>query len=163
MLKHKIYVKRQRQGLGQAGITSLCRRAVKATLQEEGIELPIEINIQVVDDKSIQEVNREQRGKDSPTDILSFPAADYIPGAFVPNQSDIDPESGCLYLGDIVLSCESAERQAEEYGHDIARETAYLVVHATLHLIGYDHMEADEQANMREREEQILMILGLVR
>ena len=164
MVKHKVYVKRQRQGLGERGITSLCRRAIKATLQEEGIEIPVEINVLVSDDKGIQEINCEHRGKDKPTDVLSFPNGNYIPGAFTANETDIDPETGCLHLGDIVLSSERATNQAEEYGHDTSREIAYLMVHSTLHLLGYDHETSTEaQEQMRDREEHILGTLGLTR
>ncbi|MCL2843644.1 MAG: rRNA maturation RNase YbeY [Oscillospiraceae bacterium] len=163
MIKHKIYVKRQRQGLGEQGITSLCRRAIKATLQEEGVETPVEISVLVSDNKGIQEINNEHRGKDVPTDVLSFPTAVYKPGAFVPNEADIDPKNGCLHLGNIVLSSEKAQEQAAEYGHDITRELAFLMVHATLHLLGYDHESPEDQGRMRTKEEQVLSILGLVR
>ena len=163
MVKHKVYVKRQRQGLGEQGITSLCRRAIKATLQEEGVNVPVQISVLVSDDKGIQEINKEHRGKDVPTDVLSFPTAVYIPGAFQVNLADIDPETGCLHLGDIVISSERAAAQAEEYGHDTTREIAYLIVHATLHLLGYDHEKEEDQKPMRQREEEVLGTLGLLR
>jgi len=164
MVKHKVYVKRQRQGLGERGITSLCRRAIKATLQEEGIEIPVEISVLVSDDKGIQEINCAQRGKDKPTDVLSFPSGTYIPGGFVADETDIDLETGCLHLGDVVLSSERAASQAEEYGHDTSREIAYLMVHSTLHLLGYDHeTSTEDQEQMRGREEHILGTLGLTR
>jgi len=163
MMKHKVYVKRQRQGLGERGITSLCRRAIKATLQEEGIMVPVQISVLVSDNKGIQEMNREHRDKDEPTDVLSFPNTVYVPGEFRANEADIDPETGCLHLGDIVISSERASEQAAEYGHDIIRETAYLVVHATLHMLGYDHEDAKEKEQMRRQEEQILDALGLKR
>lgn len=163
MLKHKVYVKRQRQGIGEPGITSLCRRAVKATLVEEKIEIPIEISILLTDDKGIQAINAEHRQKDAPTDVLSFPVSQYTPGAFSPNAEDMNLETGCLHLGDIVLSSDRAKRQAEEYGHSIARELAYLIVHGTLHLLGYDHMEETQKAAMRQKEESILESLGIFR
>jgi len=163
MVKHKVYVKRQRQGLGERGITSLCRRCIKATLQEEGIEPAVQISVLVSDDKGIREINKEFRDKDVPTDVLSFPAFVYTPGKFEPNMADLDPETGCLYLGDIVISSERAVAQAEEYGHETTRELAYLMVHATLHLLGYDHEEPEEQQEMRRREEHILAELGLSR
>jgi len=163
MIKHKVYVKRQRQGLGERGITSLCRRAIKATLQEEGIGIPVEISVLVSDDKGIREINRAHREKDEATDILSFPTGTYTPGGFQANEADINPESGCLHLGDIVLSSERAASQAEEYGHDTTREIAYLMAHATLHLLGYDHEAPEAQEQMREREEHVLGTLGLTR
>ena len=163
MIKHKVYVKRQRQGLGERGITSLCRRTIKATLQEEGVAIPVEISVFVSDDKNIQETNREHRGKNTPTDVLSFPSGHYIPGDFQADETDINPETGCLHLGDIIISSERASAQAEEYGHDTSREIAYLMVHSTLHLLGYDHQTPEGQASMREKEERILGILGLTR
>ena len=163
MTRHKVYVKRQRQGLGEAGVTSLCRRAIKATLLEEGVMTPVEVGVMISDDRNIREVNREHRGKDEPTDVLSFPTGTYIPGNFQANEADIDPETGTLHLGDIILSSERAVAQAEEYGHDTTRETAYLMVHATLHLLGYTHDKPEDQAKMREREECVLGMLGLSR
>jgi len=163
MIKHKVYVKRQRQGLGERGITSLCRRAIKATLQEEGVETPVEISVLVSDDRGIREINKEHRDKDMATDILSFPTGNYVPGDFQAKEADLDLETGCLHLGDIVISSERAAAQAEEYGHDTTREIAYLMVHATLHLLGYDHETPAGQAQMRQREEHILGTLGLTR
>jgi len=163
MVKHKIYVKRQRQGLGEHGITALCRRAIKATLQEEGVEIQTEISVLISDNKGIAEINREHREKDMPTDVLSFPNADYIPGAFQVNEADIHPETGYLHMGDIIISSEKACEQAAEYGHETTREIAYLMVHATLHLLGYDHENEDDQKRMRAREEKVLGLLGLIR
>jgi len=164
MLKHKIYVKRQRQGLGDRGITSTSRRAIKATLQEENIDVPVQISVLVSNDRGIRVINREHRGKDTPTDVLSFPTGDYIPGKFVAEEADIDPGTGCLHLGDIIVSDERITAQAEEYGHDSTREAAYLMVHATLHLLGYDHENEAEKLEMRAREEHILVTtLGLTR
>ena len=163
MVKHKVYVKRQRQGLGERGITSLCRRAIKATLQEERVEPTAQISVLVSDDKGIREINLTHRGQDIPTDVLSFPAAVYIPGKFEAKQADIDPETGCLHLGDIVISSERATEQAREYGHETTREIAFLMVHATLHLLGYDHEKPEDQKLMRQREEHILGTLGLTR
>jgi len=163
MVKHKVYVKRQRQGLGERGITSLCRRSIKATLQEENILTPVQISVLISDDKGIREINLEHRGKDETTDVLSFPTAVYTPGNFQANEADIDPETGCLHLGDIVISSERAAEQAEEYGHETSREIAYLMAHSTLHLLGYDHEKPEDQKEMRRREEHILATLGLTR
>ena len=87
--------------------------------------------------------------------MLSFPlGADGI--------YDINPENGCLMLGDVVISVEQAVKQAEEFGHTTEREIAYLTVHSVLHLLGYDHVdEADEKKIMRKREEEALKLLGL--
>ena len=163
MVKHKVYVKRQRQGLGERSITSLCRRAIKATLQEEGIMTPVEISVLVSDNKGIREINKEHRNIDAVTDVLSFPTQVYIPGNFQAKEEDLNPDTGTLHLGDIVLSCEQAEDQAKEYGHEASREIAYLMVHSTLHLLGYDHENPEDQSRMRGREEHVLGTLGLSR
>ena len=128
MVKHKIYVKRQRQGLGEKNITALCRRVIKAALFEEKVEVPCEISVVITDDKGIQEINLAQRNVDKPTDVLSFPMHDYKPGNFEVNAEDIDPDTGHLHLGDIVISAQRVEAQAEEYGHSVGRESAYLIV-----------------------------------
>jgi len=164
VVKHKIYVKRQRQGLGEKNITALCRRVIKAALFEEKVEVPCEISVVITDDKGIQEINLAQRNVDKPTDVLSFPMHDYKPGNFEVNAEDIDPDTGHLHLGDIVISAQRVEAQAEEYGHSVGRESAYLIVHGVLHLLGYDHVEDEEaKAVMRQKEEEILGKLGLLR
>ena len=163
MLKQKIYVKRQKQTFGGPGITSLCRRAVKATLQAENIEDPVEIDILISDDKGIAEINMQYRNKPEPTDVLSFPTGDYIPGNFQGKVEDFNHETGCIHLGDIILSNERAVKQAVTYGHETSREIAYLIVHATLHLLGYDHMNEADKEIMRQREEVILQQIGLLR
>lgn len=162
MVKHKVYVKRQRQGLGERNLTSLCRRAVKATLQHEGISSPCEVSILATDDKSIHDINKEFRNVDKPTDVLSFPTFVFTPGAFAVTD-DMFEEGGCVHLGDIVISVDRASEQANEYGHDVIREIAYLTVHATLHLLGYDHEKDEDRREMRKREESILNELGLRR
>jgi len=163
MTKHKVYVKRQRQGLGERNITSICRRAVKATLLLEEITIPCQISVLLTDDEGIQEINLAHRQIGTPTDVLSFPTGDYVPGHFQPNEADMDPETGYLHLGDIVISSDRVDAQAREYGHETTRELSYLMVHATLHLLGYDHEEKDDYKLMRSREELILGSLGLMR
>ena len=162
MMKHKVYVKRQRQGLGDKTVMSQCRRVIKATLQEEGVEVPCEVSVLVTDDSGIQEINAEYRQMDKPTDVLSFPNFVFEPGAFHVSPEQLDPD-GFLHLGDIAISAERAAAQAAEYGHHVGREVAYLITHATLHLLGYDHETEADKAPMRAREEYILDSLGLNR
>lgn len=162
MVKHKVYVKRQRQGLGERNLTSLCRRAVKATLYFEGIETSCEISVLATDDKGIQEINKEHRAQDMPTDVLSFPNYEFMPGRFEVSEDMIE-EGEYVHLGDIVLSVDRASEQANEYGHNTMRELAYLTVHATLHLLGYDHQTDGDKHEMRRREESVLNELGLRR
>ena len=110
-----------------------------------------------VDNNRIHELNREYRGKDSATDVLSFPLGEN-------GEYDIDEDNGCKLLGDIVISMERAMEQAELYGHSLQREVAYLTVHSMLHLLGYDHEAGGlEAVRMREKEEAVLIQLGLPR
>lgn len=162
MVKHKVYVKRQRQGLGERNLTSLCRRAVKATLYYEGIETPCEVSVLATDDKGIQEINKEHRALDRPTDVLSFPTYEFKPGKFEVSENMIE-EGEYVHLGDIVISVDRASEQANEYGHNPMRELAYLTVHATLHLLGYEHEIDEDKHEMRRKEESVLNELGLRR
>ena len=105
----------------------------------------------------IRELNREHRGKDIETDVLSFPMGEN--GVY-----DIDPDTGAQVLGDIVISVEKAVSQAELYGHTLQREIGFLTVHSMLHLLGYDHEAGGlAAALMREKEEEVLDSLGLTR
>lgn len=146
------------------GWDKLLRTVVRTALAAEGVTVPCEADILLTDDVGIQEINLEQRELDAPTDVLSFPAFEFKAGAFSPGDGEVDPETGLMPLGDIVISVERAKRQAEEYGHSPEREMAYLTVHAVLHLLGYDHLDnGPQQRKMRRREEAILAALDLSR
>src|SRR5690606_21198778 len=113
-------------------------------------------------DEEIRVLNRDYRGKDAPTDVLSFPLWEPEEVADIRAHPERYPERPLL-VGDVVISVETAARQAEEYGHGLERELAYLCVHGMLHLLGYDHEDEAARAAMRAREEAILTELGLVR
>ncbi len=163
MRGHRIYIVRQRYRLGQTLAVHI-RRCAKAALSEEGITDPCQINILITDDEGIREYNRKFRNIDSATDVLSFPAQELEPGKFDPSLLEKDPETDTLLLGDMVISYERAERQAEEYGHSVARELAYLTVHSVLHLLGYDHMDEEtDKPLMRSKEEKILSSINMTR
>ena len=162
MVRHYIPITSDVPGLTDRQKT-LIRRCIRTALSAEGLEEPCEVDVLVTDDAGIHQVNLEQRGIDRPTDVLSFPALELSPGQ-LPTQADRDPGSGLIPLGDMLLSLERVKAQAEEYGHSQARELCYLVVHSTLHLLGYDHLdEGAEKARMRGREEAILETLGISR
>lgn len=117
-----------------------------------------EVSITFVNDQDIQELNKAYRNIDSATDVLSFAFDEG--GAEEPSFT----ETGNLHLlGEIIISLDRAEIQAQEYGHSLDREIGYLVVHGLLHLLGFDHMQEEEGLKMREHEEQILTALGLSR
>ena len=114
------------------------------------------INIVLTNPKNIRQINKEQRGIDKETDVLSFPMFEKAEISKIKdNQLDI--------FGDIVISIERVRNQAEEYGHSFERELAYMVVHGFYHLMGYDHMEEQDKVKMREREENILNKLEIRR
>ena len=143
---------------------ALIRRAVRTALEAEGVAVPCEVDVLVTDDDGIRAINREMRGVDAPTDVLSCPAFSYVPGCPPADTSDADPMTGLTPLGDMAVSMERVTAQAEEYGHSKSRELAYLVVHSVLHLLGYDHLDEGEQKKqMRAREEAIMARLGLGR
>lgn len=118
-----------------------------------------EIGVTVVDDSEILELNREYREKDSVTDVLSFPQFD---GHEELLEDLLDDEAETL-IGDVVICFEQAERQAKEYGTGLTREMLYLFVHSVMHLFGYDHMDEEEKAVMRTREEEVLSAIGVKR
>ena len=127
------------------------------------MDFPCEVDVLLTDDAGIHAINRDMRQVDRPTDVLSFPEFDLTPGE-LPSPEDADPGTGLVPLGDMVISMEHVAAQAKEYGHSKRRELSYLVVHSTLHLLGYDHLDAGPQkARVREREEAILAELGIGR
>ncbi|MBQ9132150.1 MAG: rRNA maturation RNase YbeY [Clostridia bacterium] len=129
----------------------LVRRAIEETLDYEQYSNPCEVSVTFTDNEGIHKLNRQYRGVDRPTDVLSFPLFDYDG---VSEEPPVDELMGML--GDIVLSLEQAQKQAEEYGHSFEREVAFLCVHSMLHLLGYDHLdEGPQKAQMRAREEAI--------
>lgn len=141
---------------------------VGEALRYEACPYEIELNILLTDNAAIQEINREQRKIDAPTDVLSFPMIEYeTPSdfSFVEDcvEDCFNPETGELLLGDIVISTEKVLEQAESYGHSVKRELAFLVAHSMLHLFGYDHMEEQERLVMEEKQREILHNLGIER
>ena len=135
------------------------KEAVKAALgaAERDAGVAACVNLLFTDDEGICALNREFRGIDSATDVLSFPA--YELGELLEDSLDeIDAEyiDGRLFLGDIAVSLERAVRQAEEYGHGLVRETAFLALHGTLHLLGYDHMTEQDERQMTGKQRELL-------
>jgi probable rRNA maturation factor len=145
---------------------ALLRKAIKTALRLEGVTLPCEVDVLLTGDVGIRQINRTQRDVDRATDVLSFPEFDFKPGQPPTPETagDLPDFTGLLPLGDMVISMERAAAQAKEYGHSGRRELAYLAVHSTLHLLGYDHLdEGPMKTQMRVREEAIMAELGLKR
>ena len=162
--EHRIELRRSRTGLGCPRAKRTICSAVQAALGAEGVTKPALISVLLTDDETIRTLNAQFREIDRATDVLSFPMNELEPGAFCAADCERDEETGVLLLGDMVLSLERAAVQAEEYGHTLEREIAYLTVHSVLHLLGYDHMdEGPQKAQMRAKEEAILGALGIAR
>ena len=151
---------------------ALAADVINASLDEIGCPYEVQVSLTITDSSGIQEMNKEFRDIDAPTDVLSFPMLDYEqPGDFSfleedeeGDQTDLfDPESGELVLGDIVINSDRVFSQANEFGHSIKREYAFLIAHSMLHLMGYDHMSPEEAAEMEALQEKILSGLGITR
>ena len=146
-------------------IRTVCERAFSS----EGAPVDAScVNVFITDSEGIRELNASYRGIDSPTDVLSFPGLDFDEPSDFDISDDrkadcMDPESGELVLGDIVLNADRIFSQAEEYGHSVKREMAFLLAHSCLHLCGYDHMTEEEEKVMFSKQEAVLESLGITR
>jgi probable rRNA maturation factor len=127
------------------------------------VDIPCEVSVLITNDDGIQKINREFRGIDNPTDVLSFPMQDFSsPGWSFVDAEMIEHLTGHLPLGDIILSAQRVETQARENAQSREQETAYLTIHAVLHLLGYDHIdEAEGKKQMRMREKAVLKEVGV--
>ena len=168
MIKPEIYVSREKSGMGHNNAAALIKKAAAMALDAEGVDRPCLISVMLTDNEGIRETNRDFRGIDAATDVLSFPMVNYeTPGDFSFLEEDsedcFDPDSGELLLGDIVISADKVAAQAEEYGHSRRREYAFLIAHSMLHLMGYDHMTPEDAAEMERLQEEILQQLGISR
>lgn len=143
--------------LQRLSIDTIVRKCIQKTLDAEGVSCPCEINVLITNDSGIQAINLASRNLDKPTDVLSFPMFNFVPGELPEDwQEFLDPETGLCPLGDMAISLERAATQAMEFGHSLRREIGYLTIHSMLHLLGYDHLdEGPQKAQMRSREELI--------
>ena len=139
-------------------IMEAVEKACLETLKYEEFDEDCEISLSFVTNEEIHQINRQFRNVDAPTDVLSFPQLTFEEG----EEADVN-ENGEIVLGDIIISVERAKEQAEEYGHALKMEIAFLTVHSMLHLLGYDHMEKDEEEDMFRRQKEILEIAGIPR
>ena len=126
----------------------MLEQAARATLILKYTSTDASLTVVLSNDSHLQELNREYRGIDTPTDVLSFPAF------------ETDPETGSTYLGDVIISVPRAEAQAAEAGHSVVAELKLLVVHGVLHLLGYDHLKEDEKSRMWAAQTEILEQIG---
>lgn len=155
MINVNIYNKQRKMAVSE-DLRSLVKSCCAAALECENFNEDASVDVTFVSNKRIREYNRDFRQVDRATDVLSFPLGDG-------GEYDVDPDSGELLLGDIVISLEKAAEQAIEYGHSYEREVGFLTVHSMLHLLGYDHIEEPDGDIMRAHEKIILQKIGLTR
>lgn len=149
-------------------VEAVARQVAERVLESEGCPYEACVNLLLTDNSGIREFNREYRGIDAETDVLSFPNLDGEGEDFfeIPKDREadyFDPDTGELVLGDIILSVDRVREQAECYGHGTKRELAFLVAHSMFHLCGYDHMEESQAKVMEEKQEAVLSQLGITR
>ena len=151
------FVNSQRKMPVSNQLKALIRRVCEAVLDEQRLDFGAEVCVTFVSDKRIREINRETRAIDRATDVLSFPLGEG-------GEYDSDPATGLKMLGDVVISLEHAAAQAEEYGHSYEREVGFLTAHSMLHLLGYDHVNNEDEAKvMRFHEKRVMDAVNLKR
>lgn len=136
---------------------------VDSCLRAEHFPYEAEVSVTLTDGDQIRALNRDYRGMDRETDVLSFPMFEYEQVGVISKQAafeNLNPQTGDVLLGDVVLNVSRIKSQAKEYGHTQRRELAFLVAHSMLHLLGYDHMEESERCLMEERQDSILDAVG---
>ena len=157
----KLSLTRAKRGLGHENARKLILRAAKCALKCEGVDCPCALSALLTDNEGIREINREYRGVDAATDVLSFPLNELSPGKFEAEDCERDLDTGFILLGDMAFSLERCAAQGEEFGHGFEHELMYLTVHSVLHLLGYDHVDEGEmKRGMRAREKRSLSELG---
>ncbi len=144
-------------------INIIINKTINLCMKAEKLDKDYEVSVIIVDDEEIRGINKEHRCIDKPTDVLSFPMVEFVNGELISDEGDYDMDLNELILGDIIISAETAKRQAIEYGHSFEREMAFLTAHSCFHLLGYDHMVEAEEKVMVEKQEAILKEVGLTR
>lgn len=160
----KVYVENEQEVIKlQDEHIELLKETLMQCLKSEGIDRGCEATILLTDDDNIRQMNNEHRNIDKATDVLSFPMADIEEGQILSDEGDVNMDEGLLLLGDIVISVQTAYKQAGDYGHSLERELAFLAAHGAFHLLGYDHMTKKEEAIMISKQETVLEKMGLKR
>lgn len=160
----KVYIENEQAVIKwQERLAVLLKDILIQCLKDESIDRGCEVNILLTDDESIRQINKEHRNIDKATDVLSFPMADMKNGEILSDEGDVDMDEGLLLIGDIVISVQTAHKQAIDYGHSFERELAFLTAHGAFHLLGYDHMTKKEETIMISKQEAVLEKMGLKR
>ena len=165
-----LYLENETDFAPEFELQEVAKAVAEHILDAEGCPFDCEVSLNITDNEGIRAVNKEFRDTDAPTDVLSFPALDYKkPADFgdllknTETSADFNPDTGNLVLGDIMISWERVLSQAEEFGHSVKREFAFLTAHSMLHLLGYDHMSLEEAAVMEAKQRTYLDEIGITR
>ena len=167
-MKIEMYLENETETVFDFPMEETAYAVIEKVLEVERCPYDVEVNVLITDNAGIREYNRQMREIDAPTDVLSFPNLDYDePSVFFidpANEADYcNPENGNIVFGDIILNADRVFSQAEEYGHSVKREYAFLIAHSMYHLCGYDHMTEEESAVMENKQESILGLLQITR
>lgn len=162
------YVENETEAVFPFAVEEIVKMVAEAVLDRENCPYEVTLNVLLTDNQGIHAFNKEYRGIDRETDVLSFPNLEFEEPSVFEIDEDMeadyfDPDTGELILGDIIISVDKVNEQAKSYGHSAKREFAFLVAHSMLHLCGYDHMEEQEAKVMEEKQEKILTELGITR
>jgi len=162
------YVENETEVAFPFSVEEVVEKVCMAVLDAEKCPYEVQVNVVITDNAGIREMNRQAREIDRETDVLSFPNVDFAEESVFEIDEDaeadyFDPDTGELMLGDIMISADKVFEQAEEYGHSLRREFAFLVAHSMFHLCGYDHMEEEEAKVMEKKQEAVLQELGITR
>uniref|UniRef100_UPI00405743F1 rRNA maturation RNase YbeY n=1 Tax=Acetatifactor sp. TaxID=1872090 RepID=UPI00405743F1 len=162
------YVENETEIIFPFAVEETVKEVAEKVLDTENCPYEVQINVLLTDNEGIHGFNKQYRGIDKETDVLSFPNLDFEKeGQFQVAEEDeadyFDPDTGELILGDIIISVDKVQEQAESYGHSLKREFAFLVAHSMLHLCGYDHMVEEEAAVMEQKQEAVLAALNITR
>jgi len=155
--KHKVCMRYSGEKAYGSSYGRLIKQAVLAVLRNEKVDIPCVVSVLITDDKGIRKYNRNYRGLDKATDVLSFPMQTFKKAGWA-GRGDMEPDrdTGQLPLGDIVISAEAINKQAVIYGNTARQETAYLIIHSALHLLGYDHDSKSNEEIMKKKNRLIM-------
>lgn len=158
----RIIIEYDTEPIKEINLEEIIKVCAEKSFELENVNFDTEISVTLTDNRGIREINAEYRNIDKETDVLSFPQFNFeTPSVFDEDELFLDEDA--VMLGDIVLSKDKLYEQADEYGHGVRREAAYLTVHSIMHLLGYDHMTTEEKNIMRAHEEAVLSSLGYTR
>jgi probable rRNA maturation factor len=159
--EHKIFIERNTKSILCDNCINVIKRAVNMTLCYEQVDVPCIISVLITDDEGIKNYNYEYRGIDKPTDVLSFPMQTFRKAGWSGIENlEYDENTRELPLGDIILSIETVKKHAIEYGNTIKHETAYMIIHSVLHLLGYNHSDKHSEKIMNDKSKTIMPLLG---